>query len=87
MMGQRTTVIMRQKKQMLMDLMMKMMSVIRVQVKDRVDIMYCNTHVQWYIVDPFSLHISFDVEPHLAELDKNITTTSFHYHNVRTLEL
>lgn len=34
-------------------------------------------------VDPFSLHVSFDVEPYLPELDKNITTTSFQYHNVR----
>lgn len=30
--------------------------------------------------DPFSLHVSFDVEPHLPELENNIT--SFQFHNV-----
>lgn len=39
------------------------------------------------LTDPFSLHVSFDVEPHLANLDKKTTTTSFQYHNVCTFAL
>ena len=48
--------------------------------------MSCSMHVA-SLVDPFSLHVSFDVNPHLSELDKNITTSSFQYHNVCYLHM